>query len=98
MEEELKKPTNFSTVDTIARAVNKSNKADLKTSVVNFEIPLPPLHRYIALQRKKGKDEAWFTITINVSTGKMISIKTGRNSEIEKNLFKVIYRQELPIQ
>jgi hypothetical protein len=98
LEEQLKKPTNLSRVDTIARAVNKSNKADLKTSVVNFEIPLPPLHRYIASQRKKGKDEAWFTITINAITGKLISIKTGRNPEIEKNLFKVIYRQELPIQ
>jgi hypothetical protein len=40
-EEELKKPTNLSTVDTNPRVVIKSNKADLETSVLNFEMPLP---------------------------------------------------------
>ena len=86
-EEELKK----STVDTNPRAVNKSNKADLETSVLNFEMPLPALHKYIASQRQEGKDEVCFTIRINQSTGKIISLKTGKNSELEKNSFKVIY-------
>lgn len=90
-EEELKKPTNLSTLDTNPRAVNKSNKTDLETSVLNFEMPLPALHKYIASQRQEGKDEVWFTIRINQTTGKIISLKTGRNSELEKNSFKVIY-------
>lgn len=60
-EEEPKK----STVDTNPRAVNKSNKADLETSVLNFEMPLPALHKYIASQRQEGKDEVCFTIRIN---------------------------------
>ena len=81
----------MSTVDTNPRAVNKSNKADLETSVLNFEMPLPALREYIASQRQEGKDEVWFTIRINQSTGKIISLKTGRNSELEKNSFKVIY-------
>jgi len=64
-EEEPKKPTNLSTVDTNPRAVNKSNKADLETSVLNFEMPLPALHKHIALRRQEGKDGVWFTIRIN---------------------------------
>ena len=63
-EEELKK----STVATNPRAVNKSNKADLETSVLNFEMPLPALHKYIASQRQEGKDEVCFTIRINQCT------------------------------
>ena len=84
-EEELKK----STVDTNPRAVNKSNKADLETSVLNFEMPLPALHN--TSQRQEGKVEVCFTIRINQSTGKIISLKTGKNPELEKNSFKVIY-------
>lgn len=89
-EEELKKPTSSSTVDTNPIAINKSNKADSKR-VMNFEIPLPALRRYITSQRKEGKDKVWFTITTTLSTGEIISVKTGRNSELEKNSFKVIY-------
>ena len=79
---ELKK-----TVDTNPRVVDKSNKDDSETSALNFEIPA--LHKYIASQRQEGKDEVCFTIRINQSTGKIISLKTGKNSE--KNSFKVIY-------
>jgi hypothetical protein len=48
------------------------------------------MERHIAALRKNGKNEVWFTITINAGKGKMISFKTGRNSEFEKNLFNDI--------
>jgi len=54
-------------------------------------MPLPALHKYIASHRQEGKDEVCFTIRIDQSTGKIISLKTGKNSELEKNSFKVIY-------
>jgi hypothetical protein len=59
-------------------------------NILNFEVSLPyrDMERYIAALRKNGKNEVWFTITINAGKGKMISFKTGRNSEFEKNLYR----------
>ncbi|MGC1928089.1 MAG: hypothetical protein WA667_03890, partial [Candidatus Nitrosopolaris sp.] len=65
---------------------NISNKADLEVEkILNFEVSFPygDIQRYITALRKKGKNEVWLTITINASTGKMISVKTGRNTELE---------------
>jgi hypothetical protein len=61
-------------------------------NILNFEVSLPyrDIQRYIAALRKNGKNEIWFTITINADKGKMISFKTGRNSELEKNSFNDI--------
>lgn len=87
--------TNLSTVDTIHTAANNSDKADLKTtSEVLNELSLPSreLHRYVASQRKKGKNEVWLTIKTNASTGKIVYVKTGRNSELPgRNSFEVKY-------
>ena len=65
---------------------NISNKADLEVGkILNFEVSFPygDIQQYIIALRKKGKNEVWLTITINASTGKMISVKTGRNTELE---------------
>jgi hypothetical protein len=89
--EALKEATNLSTV-----AANKANKADLKTChVLNLEIPLPSrqCRKYISSQLNKGKNEFCFSVTINVDTGKIISAKTGRNSEWkwDRNGFEITY-------
>ncbi|MFZ0511646.1 MAG: hypothetical protein WAM14_08575, partial [Candidatus Nitrosopolaris sp.] len=103
-EETLKKATTLSTADTILTAAssslssNISNKADLEAgNILNLEVSLPyrDLQRYITALRKKGKNEVWFSITINVSTGKMISVKTGRNSQLETNSFHDIGKSRL---
>ena len=60
LEEELRKATNLSTVDTIPTAANNSNKADLKTTskfLNEFSLPSRDLHRYVASQHRKGKNE-----------------------------------------
>ena len=61
-------------------------------NILYFEVSLPyrDIQRYIAALRKNGKNAVWFTITINAGKGKMISFKTGRNSELEKNSFNDI--------
>jgi hypothetical protein len=82
--EALKAATNLSTVDGVPIVANKANKADLKTSnILNLEIPLPSrqCHEYISSQLNKGKNEFYLSVIINVDTGKIISAKTGRNSE-----------------
>ncbi len=55
--------------------------------ILNVEVSLPSrdMQRYITVLRKNGKNEVWLTITINSSTGKVISVKTGRSSELETN-------------
>ena len=92
--EAQKETTTLSTSNTTLTAAssslssNISNKADLEAGkILNFEVSLPSrdMQRYITALRKKGKNEVWLTITINSSTGKVISVKTGRNSELETN-------------
>ena len=94
--EALKEATNLSTVDAVPIAANKANKADLNTcNVLSLEIPLPSrqCRKYISSQLNEGKNEFCFSVIINVDTGKIISAKTGRNSEWEwdRNGFRVIY-------
>jgi hypothetical protein len=76
-------------VDTILTAA-KSNKADLKTeNFLNFEISLPVREsiRYLRSQSKRGNIEALFTIKINVMTKELDYVKTGKESEWDKNSF-----------
>lgn len=84
---------NLSTVDTIPLAANEPNKANLKTNVLNQEIALPCREscRYISSQLNKGKNEFYISIKVNLDTGKIISVKIGRNSERETNSFRNIY-------
>ena len=74
-------------------AANKPNKANLKTNVLNQEIELPCREscRYISSQLNKGKNEFCISIEVNLDTGKIISVKIGRNSEQETNSFRNIY-------
>ncbi len=85
-----KKTTTLSTTDRIliapssSHSSNKLNKTDLEAdNILNFEVSLSyrDIQRYIAALRKKGKNEVWFSVTINAGTGKMI-FKIGRNSEL----------------
>ncbi|MGB8937149.1 MAG: hypothetical protein WCC17_18835, partial [Candidatus Nitrosopolaris sp.] len=94
LEEAQKETTTLPTSNTTLTAAsyllssNISNKADLEDGkILNLEVSLPSrdMQRYITALRKKGKNEVWLTITINSSTGKVISVKTGRNSELETN-------------
>lgn len=58
------------------------------------EISLPSreIHRYVASQRNKGKNEVWLTIKTNPTTGEIVYVKTGRNSELlGGNSFEVKY-------
>jgi hypothetical protein len=84
---------NLSTVDTIPLAPNEPNKANLKTNVLNQEIALPCREslRYISSQLNKGKNEFCISIKVNLDTGKIISVKIGRNSKQETNSFRNIY-------
>lgn len=84
---------NLSIVDTIPTAANKPNKANLKTNVLNQEIALPcrESRRYISSQLNKGKNEFCISIKVNLDTGKIISVKVGRNSEGETNSFQINY-------
>jgi len=84
---------NLSTVDTIPLAPNEPNKANLKTNVLNQEIALPCREslRYISSQLNKGKNEFCISIKVNLDTGKIISVKIGRNSERDTNSFRNIY-------
>ena len=95
LKEALKKATNLSTLDTIPTAANNSDKADLKTAskfLNEFSLPSRELHRYVASQRKKGKNEDWLTIKTNPTTGEIVYVKTGRNSELlGRNSFEVEY-------
>src|SRR5215831_8757796 len=74
---------NLSTVDKIPLAPNEPNKANLKTNVLNQEIEIPCREslRYISSQLNKGKNEFCISIKVNLDTGKIISVKIGRNSE-----------------
>ncbi|MFY9869760.1 MAG: hypothetical protein WAK17_08590 [Candidatus Nitrosopolaris sp.] len=92
--EAQKETTTLSTSNTTITAAssslssNISNKTGLEAGkILNFEVSVPSrdMQRYITALRKKGKNEVWLTITINSSTGKVISVKTGRNSELETN-------------
>ena len=57
-----------------------------------LSLPSRELHRYVASQRKKGKNEVWLTIKTNASTGEIVYVKTGRNSELlARNSFEVKY-------
>ncbi len=96
LKEALKKATNLSTVDTITTAANNSGKADLKTTskfLSEFSLPSRELHRYVASQRKKGKNEVWLTVKINASTGEILYFKTGRRDSelLGRNSFEVKY-------
>jgi hypothetical protein len=95
LKEALKKATNLSTVDTIPTTANNSDKADLKTAskfLNELSLPSRELHRYVASQRKKGKNEVWLTIKTNLTTGKIVHVKTGRNLELlGRNSFEVEY-------
>jgi hypothetical protein len=84
---------NLSTVDTIPLAPNEPNKANLKTNVLNQEIALPCREslEYISSQLNKGKNEFCISIEVDLDTGKIISVKIGRNSERETNSFRNIY-------
>ena len=104
LEEAQKETTTLSTSNTTLTAAssslssNISNKADLEAGkILNFEVSLPyrDMQRYITALRKKGKNEVWLTITINASTGKMISVKTGRNTELETNSIHDIHKSRL---
>jgi len=45
-------------------------------------VPSRELHQYVASQREKGKNEVWLTIRTNPTTGEIVYVKTGRNSEL----------------
>jgi hypothetical protein len=84
LEEALKAATNMSTVDAVHIVANKANKADLKTcNIMDLQILLPSRQsrKYISSQLKKGKNQFYLSLIINVDTGKIISVRTGRNSE-----------------
>jgi hypothetical protein len=79
--------------DVTSKRQTKSDKANLKTNVLNQEIALPCREslRYISSQLNKGKNEFCISIKVNLDTGKIISVKIGRNSEQETNSFRNIY-------
>ena len=75
-------------------AANNNNNADLKTAsnVKELSLPSRQLHRYVASQRRKGKNEVWLTIKTNPTTGEIVYVNTGRNSELlGRNSFEVEY-------
>jgi len=73
--------------------LTSQSKYKLKTNVLNQEIAFPCREslEYISSQINKGKNEFCISIQVNLDTGKIISVKIGRNSERETNSFRNIY-------
>jgi hypothetical protein len=81
LKEALRKATTLSTADTIRTPNPTKPETD---SILNFQISLAysDLQQYMAALFQTGENKVWFSIKIDASTKKIISVKIGRISKL----------------
>ncbi|MFY9871678.1 MAG: hypothetical protein WAK17_18345 [Candidatus Nitrosopolaris sp.] len=85
LEEALRKATTLSTADTLYSKTDTFSNEAFEVLNLEFSLSYQAVQQYVAAEFQRGKNKVWFSITINVKTKEVASVKTGRISELEAN-------------